>query len=100
MEYQQTDWTGRRCTFSLHYAELKQEHARVCMMDDEEFMTNLPEVTHLAVAIAYTKELGLDETLGDCGIIHQLLHLMHIPGEPQIVLADIRQQYKTLLMLV
>jgi hypothetical protein len=100
MDYQQTDWKGRRCSYSLHYAELKQEHARVCMMTDEEFIACLPEVTHLAAALSWLKELSMDETLGDCGIIHQLIHLMHIPDEPQIVLADIRQQYKTLLMLV
>lgn len=85
--------------YELSYRNLRNEHTKIINYTDEEFMANLVEITHLACIISYLKELPIECTLGDTGIIHQLIHLMHIPNEPLINLQEIREQFNTLLKL-
>lgn len=65
--------------YTLHYRELVEQYNKFTAMEDEEFMENLPAAAHLASIIGYLKEFDLDESIGDEGIIHQLIHLMECP---------------------
>lgn len=86
-------------TYVLRYQQLREEYLRHCAMSDKEFMANLPSATHLACIICYLKETPSYVCLSDEGIVHQLIHLMHIPDCPVIRLRPIRSLFKRTLML-
>ena len=89
-------------TFSMSYRELRETHLRFCEASDEVFMSKLPEATHLACIISYLKELPIEATLSDLGIVHQLCHLMTIPLDhlpPGSTLQEIRELFRDSLML-
>lgn len=83
----------------MEYQDLRAHHQRLCLMDDDDFMASLPEAVHLAIVIAWFKDLPTGEVLGDCGVIHELAHLLHIPDEPMVDLKAIREQFKEQLKL-
>lgn len=86
-------------TYTLHYRELKNHYERFCEMSDEEFLSNLPEAAHLACIICFLKETSAEDSIGDRGIIHQLIHFIAIPGESGIDLKSLRDLFKTTLNL-
>jgi hypothetical protein len=87
-------------TFGISYRSLKEHYIRFCEMSDEEFMKEIVAAAHLACIISYFKELPHDDVTSDVGILHELIHLIHIPHEPTIDLQQIREKFKTFLQLV
>lgn len=87
-------------TYSLNYQELKAEYNKVASYSDEGFMKNLPQIAHLACIISFFKGLGTQATIGDKGIIHELIHLMTDPEEPTNDLQEIREKFNKLIQLV
>ena len=85
--------------YLLSYQQLKEEYVRFCYMSDDEFMNNLPAAAHLACVICYLKEIPGYVALSDIGIVHQLVHLIHIPTETSTPLADIRKLFEEQLKL-
>lgn len=83
--------------FTIHYRNLKYEYDRFCEMSDEDFLKILPDAAHLACIIGWFKELDNDQTLGDTGIVHELINL--ITGTGTATLADIRGMFKEYLKL-
>ncbi len=79
--------------YGVSYSDLRERHISCCAMTDAEFVGKLPEVLHLACIIAWFKELPTDHVLSDEGVIHQLVHLLHIPSCELVVLADVRKQF-------
>lgn len=63
-------------------------------------MDNLHEIAHLACIISYFKGLSNNATIGDKGIIHELIHLMTEPNEPTNDLQEIRGKFNQLIQLV
>lgn len=84
--------------YHLSYQELKSLYLQFCECSDEEFLDRLPEVLHLACIVGYLKEFN-KTSLADNGIIHQLVHCLHIPNEPLINLKEIREQFKEAIKL-
>jgi len=84
-------------TYSLSYQELKEHYYRFICMSDTEFLKNVAEAAHLACIICFLKEIPTDVCLRDDGIIHELIHLLHIPDG--IDIANIRQLFKDTLIL-
>jgi hypothetical protein len=84
--------------FMLSYQELKNEHHRFCNMADEEFKANIPAALHLACVISWFKELPNECTVSDCGIIHELVHILHIDN-PVNNFKAVRTQFEKLLNL-
>lgn len=75
-------------------AEMVSAHARLCALSDDEFLKALPEAIHWACAATFF--LGPEKcqrALSDVGLIHELVHLLTIPGEPMISLAAIRKMF-------
>lgn len=64
--------------FSVSYSDLQQEFVRYREMSDEMFKDNLAGAIHFAVFVCWFKELQTQHTCADDGIIHQLVHLLHI----------------------
>lgn len=85
--------------YVLHYQDLKEEWMRFCEMDDTEFQSNIIDAIHLACIICYLKELGIEQTIGDRGIIHELVHLAAGNPAPHYV-GRVRELFKTTLRLV
>ena len=84
-------------TFSLSYQELRETHAEMCALSDEEFLRSLPAALHLACIISWLKELGPDATIGDQGIVHELVHLLH--SGTTATVAEVREQFRVMLAL-
>lgn len=82
--------------YLLSYNDLREKYLEFVEITDEEFDKRIIEATHLACIISWFKELPNDATLGDMGIIHELVHYMQLQ-EPSI--RTIRKQYEELLKL-
>lgn len=67
---------GRKFIFS--YTQLKDEVDIVLEMTDEEFLNDIPKILHLACYVCFIKEVPSYVCLSDLGIIHQLIHLLHL----------------------
>lgn len=86
--------------FSLSYQGLREEHERMVALDDAAFLLQLPAAAHLACIIGWLKELGPNATIGDCGIVHEIVHLMHLGLEESTTgLDEIRGSFAHLLRL-
>lgn len=70
--------------YEFSYSELQNLHEKFKNMSDDEFMQNLPAILHFACYAAWIKELPRNTTLSDKGIIHRLVHLLHIPKEEDL----------------
>lgn len=88
--------SGKKCHFS--YRELQAELLKVQSYTDEEFMTNLPTILHLACFVSWVKELPNSMTLADEGIIHELVHLLD-PTAESSDLSELRKQFNEVLKL-
>lgn len=86
-------------SYNISYKELREEYFKHIFYTDEEFMENLPSALHLASIICWFKEISTEVCLSDKGIIHELIHLLHCPSEPTVVLDDIRELFKNQLVL-
>ena len=85
--------------YSFSYEEIREEYERFCDMDDDQFMEELPAALHLACFICYLKEIPTYLCLSDTGIIHELVHLLHIADEPLIDLKAIRELFEKRLKI-
>lgn len=97
MQYLQEHPTEGDRKFSLSYKNLYHEYMDMVAMTDEEFVANLPRALHLACIIAWLKELDLDRSVGDYGVIHMLAHYLHMPDDTN--LAEVREIFRKELIL-
>jgi hypothetical protein len=88
---------GKR--FSYSYRELKETYHKFCNMTDDEFKSNAIAAAHLACIICYVKEVPAYVCLSDLGIVHELIHLLHIPDDNTTSLPEIRKLFKENLLL-
>lgn len=79
--------------YNLSYSDLKERYINISELSLDRFLLILPEVLHLTCIISYLKEVPSYVTLSDEGLIHQLVHLLHIGDEPLIDAEKIRQQF-------
>lgn len=86
--------------YSFNYQELKARYEDISQYSDEQFMEELPKIAHLACIISTLKGLGIQATIGDKGIIHEIIHLMTEPNEPTNDLSEIREKFNCLIKLV
>jgi hypothetical protein len=87
---------GRK--YGFDYQELRNTHIELCRITDKEFMKRLPEAAHLACIICFLKGTG-HWAVADTGIVHELIHLMHIPKGNTATLYDIRKLFEEQLKL-
>jgi hypothetical protein len=90
-------FSGDTSHYSLSYRDLRDHHSRLCSLPDEEFLVSLPNALHLACVISYLKELDSEATVGDAGIVHELVHLLAVPQDSD--LSEIRRQFREVLTL-
>lgn len=83
--------------YSFSYRELKNKYNEIVSMSDSDFIGNLPEVLHFACFVSYFKELPNIQTISDVGIIHELIHLLHIPEETDV--KKVRELFERLLII-
>ena len=70
--------------YNLSYVELRDKYNEICSLSLQSFLARLPEVLHLACIISFLKEIPNEHLVGDDGILHNLIHLLHIPDEPLV----------------
>lgn len=87
----------QRFHFSYPYMEVLFNKYK--SYSDEEFIKDIPNILHFACFVSYLKELGIEATVGDEGIIHQLVHLLTETEGPSVQLAEIREQFNLLMRL-
>lgn len=85
--------------YGVSYSELREKYHEFINMPDAQFLKKINEALHFACFVSWFKELSLDQTLGDSGIVHELVHLIDIPDEPLVNLQEIRDKFKTMLVL-
>lgn len=78
--------------YSFSYRELKEKYYELSFLPLEDFLARLGEVLHFCCIVSYIKEVNIS-TLGDEGLIHQLVHLLHISDEPLIDAEKIKEQF-------
>lgn len=88
---------GKSFSTSLH--ELKKEYERLKNLPDDKFIKEINKALHLSCIISFLKKLDIEDTIGDYGIIHQLIHLLDIPDEPLIDIKEIRNQFDLLVKI-
>jgi hypothetical protein len=84
--------------YSFNYQELKSDYVEYSLMSDTDFLKRLPQILHFACMVAYLKNLQSEATVGDEGIIHQLVHVL--TGTANHSLSEIRQQFSSICELV
>lgn len=84
--------------YGLSYADLREKYREFRAMSDQDFLVSLPRLAHFVCIVGWMKELPADATIGDRGIVHELIHLM-AAGGTTTSLADVRAQFNALLEL-
>lgn len=85
--------------YHFSYRELQADYHHFSVMLDDEFMRpeNLLKVLHFCCVCAYLKELGVEATVSDKGVIHELIHLaLGVSNRP---LREIRAQFEEVMRL-
>ena len=95
IDYLVRDAAGEERRFTLSWRMLQEQHARLCDLADHDFLRELPAALHFACIISWLKELPRDATLGDYGIVHELVHLLH--EGTTTPLSEIRRQFAEVL---
>lgn len=78
---------GEKYSYGFSYKESKDEYQRYIAMTDEEFFhpDNLIAALHFACFIGWVKELPNEILLSDVGLIHMLVHQLHIGYDPSVI---------------
>lgn len=98
MFYTDTDYDGNVLTRHFSYLELKNLYKKYCEYTDDEFVQNMVEILHFSCFVCYLKELKTEQCLSDGGIIHSMVHSLHL-GLSDYELKLLRSQFKDLLKL-
>lgn len=85
--------------YSLSYSALKDDYTRFSMMTDTEFLLKLSEILHFACICCFLKEIPTSVCLSDRGIIHELVHLLHLKDCNGRPLAEVRELFNNQLRL-
>ncbi len=85
--------------YSLSYSDLREKYNEFVAMSDYEFKEKCVAALHLACVICFLKEIPTQYCLSDRGIVHELVHWLHIGDNNTTSFSDIRELYKTQLQL-
>lgn len=99
MEYYEYDSTGQKRRFSFSYQILKEEYDRIKQLSNEEFLNEINSILHTTIFICRIKEIPTSCCLSDCGIIHELVHLLNNIEICHSSLADIRNMWNNICEL-
>ena len=86
--------------YNLSYSDLRERYNEICSLSLESFLGRLPEVLHLSCMISFLKEVPAYNTLADDGLMHELIHLLHIPDEPLVCAEKIKKQFEEEMKLI
>lgn len=66
------------------------------IMDNEEFIENLPKILHFSCFMSFVLKLGQIETLSDTGIVHELVHLSNKGTKDFSDIKQVREKFEDL----
>lgn len=88
---------GKR--YVLNYQELCEKYHEFVGLTDRQFRERLPEALHLACIISYLKGINASNLVSDQGVIHLIVHQLHIPDDTTSEFREMRRQFKLFLKL-
>lgn len=94
----QYHFTPKDGTYTISYSDLREKYEELAILSDSKFMERLPDAAHAACIIGWFKELGPDATIGDEGVVHEIIHLMVFGGNDYTI-KKVRDKFDTLLKL-
>lgn len=84
--------------YHFSYSELQDKYWEFRNASDEEFFSNIPELLHFVVFVAWFKEIGTNVLLADDGLLHELIHMLN--GVETVECKDeIREMFNNLMRL-
>ena len=86
--------------YNLSYSDLRNRYNEICSLSLQSFLGRLPEILHLTCMISFLKEVPSYNTLNDTGLLHELIHLLHIPDEPLVSAEKIKKQFEEEMKLI
>jgi hypothetical protein len=85
--------------YLFDYQQTREHYLRICDYTDTQFKENILEILHLACFICYFKGASI-EVLSDRGLIHELVHQLHLKDEPlNQPIYELRNQFQTICKL-
>lgn len=99
MQYIDYNFQNEQLVYDFSYSECKMRYEEYCSLSDDDFIEKLPEILHFSCFVSHLKELHNNMTLSDNGIIHELVHLLHLKDKHYHNLAGIRRQFEEVLKL-
>lgn len=85
--------------YVLSYQELREKYYHFIELNDGDFLKELPDALHFACVVSWMKELGNETTISDCGIIHELVHVLTNGSGNKYHFKKVRKQFKHILKL-
>jgi len=77
---------------------LRLHYDTFTIMNDEEFLENLPSALHFACFMSFVLKLDHVKTLSDVGIIHELVHLSNKSTKRFSDVKEVRQKFEDLFV--
>jgi len=82
---------------------LRQDYQKYSTMTPTQIKKNLAGLAHFACIVSYYKNVPSEHVIGDTGIVHEIVHLLHdpeiTPDEEKASLRNIRKKVKKYLSL-
>lgn len=72
---------------------LRFHYASFTIMDDKEFLENLPSALHFACFMSFILKLDQITTLSDKGIVHELVHLSNTGTKQFSDIKKVREKF-------
>jgi hypothetical protein len=93
--------------YGMDIVSLRNDYQRFIEMTDEQFAENLVQAAHYAVFVSFYKNLTPLQSIGDEGVVHQLIHLLHFKptkksnfdGLYSTIFPKARKNFKNLLAI-
>lgn len=99
MEYLETEFNGNKRRVILHYQELKEDYLKIKEYSNEEFKEKLLEILHTTCIICHLKEIPSYNLVGDCGLIHEIVHVLNNTETFHSSIDNIREMWNSMCKL-
>ena len=64
--------------YTFSYSELRQMYFKYKNMNDDDFEKNILDILHFSCFVCWVKELPNEVTIGDMGLIHEMVHFLTV----------------------
>lgn len=87
-------------SYSFNYQELKEQYEQIASFTDIEFWNKAAEILHFVCFVGFIKNIPSYILLNDKGLIHELVHIIHLNDFLLIDIEELRNQFNIWCKLV